>query len=214
MSRRRKVAFPVNGHARNRVTSKIKATFKPGRISLDAESIVTTTNADARIVEVVVETPKGSHNKLKYDPKRAAFRLSHVLPIGMTFPFDFGFLPDTAGGDGDPLDVLVLHGRTVPHGVPRRRAPRRRPRGRAAGEDRRGRPERPADRRGGDVGHPRVHTRAHGLASRDPHRDRSLLRPIQPARRGSEFQVLHRRGSQAAFGVAARAAVRGPVGSP
>jgi inorganic pyrophosphatase len=77
---------------------------------------VTTAGVDGRIVEAVVETPKGSHNKLKYDPERAAFRLSHVLPIGMTFPFDFGFLPDTISGDGDPLDVLILMDEPCPTG--------------------------------------------------------------------------------------------------
>lgn len=66
--------------------------------------------------EIVVETPKGSHNKLKFDPERNAFRLSHVLPVGMSFPFDFGFLPETRGGDGDPLDVLVLMDAPCPTG--------------------------------------------------------------------------------------------------
>jgi inorganic pyrophosphatase len=77
---------------------------------------MTTADVDDRVVEVVVETPKGSHNKLKYDAGRAAFRLSHVLPIGMTFPFDFGFLPGTAGGDGDALDVLILMDAPCPTG--------------------------------------------------------------------------------------------------
>ena len=77
---------------------------------------MTDRGGDGPIVEVVVETPKGSHNKLKYDAERSAFRLSHVLPIGMTFPFDFGYLPDTAGGDGDPLDVLVLMDAPCPTG--------------------------------------------------------------------------------------------------
>ena len=67
-------------------------------------------------VEVIVETPKGSHNKLKYDPDRDAFRLSHVLPVGMTFPFDFGFVPDTRAEDGDPLDVLILMDAPCPTG--------------------------------------------------------------------------------------------------
>jgi inorganic pyrophosphatase len=70
----------------------------------------------ARTVDVVVETPKGSHNKLKFDPERGRFRLSHVLPVGMIFPFDFGFLPDTKGDDGDPLDVLVLMDAPCPMG--------------------------------------------------------------------------------------------------
>jgi inorganic pyrophosphatase len=57
---------------------------------------------------VIVETPQGSRNKLKFDPQLELFQLSHVLPAGMAFPYDFGFLPHTTGGDGDPLDVLVL----------------------------------------------------------------------------------------------------------
>lgn len=78
--------------------------------------IVSAAGIHGRIVEVVVETPKGSHNKLKYDAERAAVRLSHVLPVGMTFPFDFGFLPSTVGGDGDPLDVLILMDAPCPTG--------------------------------------------------------------------------------------------------
>jgi len=59
-------------------------------------------------VDVVIETPKGQRNKFKYDADLAAFRLTRVLPVGMVFPFDFGFLPQTHADDGDPLDVLVL----------------------------------------------------------------------------------------------------------
>ena len=59
-------------------------------------------------VDVVIETPKGQRNKFKYDPDLAAVRLTRVLPVGMVFPFDFGFLPQTHADDGDPLDVLVL----------------------------------------------------------------------------------------------------------
>lgn len=59
-------------------------------------------------VTAVVETPKGSRNKYDYDEGCAAFRLGGVLPEGMSFPYDFGFVPSTLGGDGDPLDVLIL----------------------------------------------------------------------------------------------------------
>jgi inorganic pyrophosphatase len=61
-----------------------------------------------RLLNVVIETPKGQPNKLKYEPAVGAFRLSKVLPLGMVFPFDFGFIPSTQGEDGDPLDVLTL----------------------------------------------------------------------------------------------------------
>ncbi len=57
---------------------------------------------------VVIETPKGSHNKYKFDEDLSLFALSGVLPEGMSFPYDFGFLPSTLGDDRDPLDVLLL----------------------------------------------------------------------------------------------------------
>lgn len=62
---------------------------------------------DGRL-RAVIESPQGSRNKLKYEPGTEAFRVSHSLPAGMSFPFDFGFIPGTRGQDGDPLDVLVL----------------------------------------------------------------------------------------------------------
>lgn len=63
---------------------------------------------EAGFVEVIIETPKGSRNKIKYDPMTKAFKLSKVMPEGMIFPYDFGFVPSTKSDDGDPLDVLVL----------------------------------------------------------------------------------------------------------
>jgi inorganic pyrophosphatase len=59
-------------------------------------------------VNVVVETPRGSRNKFCYVPDLDAIRLGKQLPAGAVFPFDFGFIPSTRAGDGDPLDVLVL----------------------------------------------------------------------------------------------------------
>jgi len=59
-------------------------------------------------LRIVIETPKGSRNKYSYDPDCDCLQLSTVLPEGMVFPYDFGFLPSTLGDDGDPLDILVL----------------------------------------------------------------------------------------------------------
>lgn len=59
-------------------------------------------------VIMVVETPRGNHNKYKYDEKTGRIKLSKVMPEGMMFPYDFGFLPETRSEDGDPLDVLIL----------------------------------------------------------------------------------------------------------
>jgi inorganic pyrophosphatase len=59
-------------------------------------------------LNAVIDTPKDSRNKYTYDEANGLFSLSGVLPAGAVFPFDFGFVPATRGGDGDPLDVLVL----------------------------------------------------------------------------------------------------------
>jgi len=56
----------------------------------------------------IIETPKGCRNKFDYDPDSGLFLLAGLLPEGMMFPFDFGFIPSTLGEDGDPLDILVL----------------------------------------------------------------------------------------------------------
>jgi inorganic pyrophosphatase len=59
-------------------------------------------------VNVIIDTPKGSRNKFKFDDRLGLFRLGGRLPVGSVFPFDFGYFPSTQGGDGDPLDVLIL----------------------------------------------------------------------------------------------------------
>jgi inorganic pyrophosphatase len=63
---------------------------------------------DSGRLNVVVDTPKGSRNKYKFDEEHGQWRLSKALPQGMSFPHDFGFIPSTRGEDGDPLDVLLL----------------------------------------------------------------------------------------------------------
>jgi inorganic pyrophosphatase len=67
-------------------------------------------------LNVIIETPKGSRNKLRYDEKERLFTLCKVLPAGSVFPFDFGFVPSTRGEDGDPVDVLLLLEDPVPAG--------------------------------------------------------------------------------------------------
>jgi len=59
-------------------------------------------------LQVVIETPKTSRNKYSFDEKLGLFILKKVLPAGMVFPYDFGFVPSTVAEDGDPTDVLVL----------------------------------------------------------------------------------------------------------
>jgi inorganic pyrophosphatase len=63
---------------------------------------------DKELLRVVIETPKGSRNKFAFNADEHFFELKKVLPAGMAFPYDFGFVPSTEADDGDPLDVLVL----------------------------------------------------------------------------------------------------------
>ena len=63
---------------------------------------------DDDIIQVVIETLKGSRNKYALDVEQKVFELTKVLPAGMVFPYDFGFIPSTLAEDGDPTDVLVL----------------------------------------------------------------------------------------------------------
>jgi inorganic pyrophosphatase len=64
--------------------------------------------AESGDLRVVVETPRRSPNKYRYEPECGTLMLASMLPEGMSFPYDFGFIPSTLGDDGDPLDVLLL----------------------------------------------------------------------------------------------------------
>jgi inorganic pyrophosphatase len=64
--------------------------------------------AEGTNIWVVIETTAGGRTKYKWDEKAHAYRAGRVLPLGMAFPFDFGFVPGTKAADGDALDALVL----------------------------------------------------------------------------------------------------------
>lgn len=56
----------------------------------------------------VIETPAGSKVKYSFDRKSGLFAASKLLPVGLAMPLHFGFVPGTCGGDGDPLDLMLL----------------------------------------------------------------------------------------------------------
>ena len=71
----------------------------------------------AKTCRAIVETPEGSRSKYDFDPGSGLFRLHGLLPEGMTFPLDFGFIPSTLAEDGDPLDVMVFTDEPSPIGA-------------------------------------------------------------------------------------------------
>lgn len=74
----------------------------------DLNSLANNLDESNVICRAIIETPKGVRNKFAYDPQSGLFELKGLLPEGMLFPFDFGFVPSTLGEDGDPLDIMVL----------------------------------------------------------------------------------------------------------
>jgi inorganic pyrophosphatase len=59
-------------------------------------------------LHVIIDTPRGSRNKLKWDRELGVLKLSHVLTAGAVFPFDFGFVPGTFGQTVMPLTSSCL----------------------------------------------------------------------------------------------------------
>lgn len=60
------------------------------------------------VTRAVVEIPKGTFNKYEFDMKTGHFRLNRVLHSAVHYPVEYGFVPDTAAQDGDPLDIMLL----------------------------------------------------------------------------------------------------------
>jgi inorganic pyrophosphatase len=73
---------------------------------MDLTTIPTFASGD--VFHVVVEAPRGSALKLKYEPRWEGMAISRPLPLGVVYPFDWGFVPSTQADDGDPLDAMVL----------------------------------------------------------------------------------------------------------
>jgi inorganic pyrophosphatase len=59
-------------------------------------------------LRVVVESPRGCSAKLRYNPELDVFEYGRSLPLGLAYPYCWGFLPGTVGDDGDPLDVFLI----------------------------------------------------------------------------------------------------------
>jgi inorganic pyrophosphatase len=65
---------------------------------------------DADALTVIVEIPTGSRNKYEMDHATGQIYLDRMLFTSVRYPTDYGFIDETLGGDGDPLDALVFVG--------------------------------------------------------------------------------------------------------
>src|SRR5215213_2825011 len=60
------------------------------------------------IVNAMIEIPQGSRTKYEIDKETGLLKLDRVIYSSFHYPVNYGFIPQTLGHDGDPLDILVL----------------------------------------------------------------------------------------------------------
>ncbi len=68
-------------------------------------------------MNVIIEIPRGSHNKYEIDKETGVIALDRVMHTAQTYPFDYGFVPQTLWDDGDALDVILLTTNPLPPGI-------------------------------------------------------------------------------------------------
>jgi len=83
----------------------------------DFNQILSPGDVDNAVVNVVIEIPAGSNNKIEWNREKAAFQLDRVEPTIFAKPTNYGFIPQTLDEDGDELDALVLTDEPLPTGI-------------------------------------------------------------------------------------------------
>jgi inorganic pyrophosphatase len=83
----------------------------------DFNKILTPGDVDGGIINVVIEIPAGSNNKIEWNRDLAVFQLDRVEPFIFAKPTNYGFIPRTLDEDGDELDVLVITDQPLPTGI-------------------------------------------------------------------------------------------------
>ena len=63
-----------------------------------------------KIVNALIEIPKGSGIKYEYDKKLEIIRVDRILHTSMVYPYNYGYIPGTLSEDGDPIDIMVITG--------------------------------------------------------------------------------------------------------
>jgi len=83
----------------------------------DFNKILAPGDVDNGIVNVVIEIPEGSNNKVEWNREKACFQLDRVEPKIFAKPTNYGFIPQTIDEDGDELDVLLITDEPLPMGI-------------------------------------------------------------------------------------------------
>lgn len=83
----------------------------------DFNQILDAGDVDNGIINVVVEIPTGSNNKVEWNRRIGAFKLDRVEPLIFAKPTNYGFIPQTLDEDGDELDALIITDTPLPMGV-------------------------------------------------------------------------------------------------
>ena len=83
----------------------------------DFNQVLTPGDVDGGTINVVIEIPAGSSNKIEWNRELAAFELDRVEPRIFAKPTNYGFIPQTLDEDGDELDVLLVTEEPLPTGV-------------------------------------------------------------------------------------------------
>lgn len=63
---------------------------------------------DNSVIDMIVEIPRNSNVKYEYDKESNLMRCDRIISTAMLYPGNYGYVPDTLSGDGDPLDILLL----------------------------------------------------------------------------------------------------------
>lgn len=83
----------------------------------DFNQILDAGDVDGGIINVVVEIPAGSNNKIEWNRKIGAMKLDRVEPLIFAKPTNYGFIPQTLDEDGDELDALIITDTPLPTGI-------------------------------------------------------------------------------------------------
>ena len=84
---------------------------------MDWNQVLDAGDVDSGIINVVVEIPMGSNNKIEWRRDLKVFAVDRVEPKIFTKPTNYGFIPKTLDEDGDELDVLIITDEPLPTGV-------------------------------------------------------------------------------------------------